>query len=249
MSESNKNTVLYEENDGVAVIRLNRPHVKNAINKEMHRDLYDAFDRARKADDVKVILLTGQENSFSSGADIKSIPIDEMESFDHGEYLRDTYNKLILLIDSIEKPVVAHLNGTAVGAGLSIALACDYRVASDDAKLALSFFGIGLTPDAGASYFLPRLVGLSKAMEIALGGPLSAKEALEVGLIHRIGDPNPLVESLKQAPAPAFAWMKKNMKAGCHLPLDQVLELEVEGQRQAGKSKAHFMAVSKFIKR
>ncbi|MBU9714878.1 enoyl-CoA hydratase/isomerase family protein [Evansella tamaricis] len=247
MSALKNETVLYDVKDGIATITMNRPHVKNAINLSMHEELYGAFEEAANDDDVLVILLTGKDSSFSSGADIKSIPVDQLATFDHGEYLRDTYNRLILLLEEINKPTIAHINGIAVGAGLSIALACDFRVAEQDAKLALSFFGIGLTPDAGASYFLPRIVGLGKALEISMGDLFSAEEALRNGLIHQIGNVSSLTTRLKQVPFPAYWWMKHNMKAGFHHSLKEVLELEVQGQRDAGNSKSHQQAISAFI--
>lgn len=242
-------TVLYDVQDGVATITMNRPRVKNAINTEMHVELYEAFQTAQRAEDVKVILLTGTEGSFSSGADLKSIPVKEMETFDYGEYLESTYNKLVLLMDDIEKPTVAHLNGTAVGAGLSLALACDFRFADPGAKIALSFLHIGLTPDAGASYFLPRIVGYGKALELALGDTIDADEALRIGLVQQIGNPLEFVHSLKRVPMPAYSSMKQNMKVGTTLPLREVLDAEVTGQRAAGKSKDHHRAIQAFLNR
>ncbi|RKL67947.1 enoyl-CoA hydratase [Salipaludibacillus neizhouensis] len=242
-------TVLYNVQDGVATITMNRPHVKNAINTEMHEELYEAFLAARKDGDVKVILLTGIEGSFSSGADLKSIPVKEMKSFDYGAYLESTYNKLIMLIDSIEKPTVAHMNGTAVGAGLSLALACDFRFADPGIKIALSFLHIGLTPDAGASYFLPRIIGFAKALELALGDTIDSEEALRIGLIQDIGHPEKLIHALTRVPMPAYSSMKQNMKAGTVLPLRQVLDAEVTAQRAAGKSKDHHRAIQAFLKR
>ncbi|MCD8509429.1 MAG: enoyl-CoA hydratase/isomerase family protein [Bacillus sp. (in: Bacteria)] len=202
-------TVLYSVVGGVATITMNRPQVKNAINEKMHEELYHAFTAAKEDESVKVIVLTGKDGAFSSGADIKSIPIDKMAEFDHGDYLERTYNRLLLLIDELEKPTVAYINGIAVGAGLSIALACDFRIANSDSKFALSFFGIGLIPDAGASYFLPRLVGLGKAMELSLGGSLSAEEAYRIGLINQMGQPELFIEQLKEVPTPAYGLAKK----------------------------------------
>ncbi|MDG5787393.1 enoyl-CoA hydratase/isomerase family protein [Evansella sp. AB-P1] len=244
---SNK-TVSYTVSNEVATITMNRPQVKNAINLHMHEELYAAFHAAEQDDQVKVIVLTGKDGSFSSGADLKSIPLDQMSSFDHGTYLEQTYNPLILLIDRMEKPTVAYLNGTAVGAGLSLALACDFRVGDPDAKLALSFLKIGLIPDAGASYFLPRLVGLGKALELSLGSSITAEEALRIGLINQLGDPTSFIESLKNVSQPAYSLMKKNMKTGFQQSLEDVLHMEVLGQRESGKSPHHQQAIRTFIK-
>ncbi|MFA9556438.1 enoyl-CoA hydratase/isomerase family protein [Evansella sp. AB-rgal1] len=243
-----QNTVLYNVEDRVATIRMNRPSVKNAINLEMHEELYAAFKMAKSDHDVQVIVLTGAGDAFSSGADIKSIPLDDLEQFDHGSYLEKTYNSLILLIDQIEKPVVAYINGIAVGAGLSLALACDFRIADEQSAFALSFLQIGLIPDAGASYYLPRLVGLGKALELSLGKKISAKEAVEIGLVNKVGDPSTFIQNLKRLPYPAYYYMKRNMKAGFESTLRVTLDMEVEGQRVSGKSAFHKQAVMKFVR-
>lgn len=247
MRKLKNGTVLYECSKGCAFITLNRPNVKNAINLEMHEDLQLAFLKAKEAEDVKVIVLQGKDGAFSSGADLKSIPIDEMASFDHGEYLKNTYNKLIELISSINKPIIAYINGIAVGAGLSLALACDFRFASSDAKMAISFLNIGLVPDAGASYFLPRIVGIQKAIELCLGEAFNSEEALRIGLINNIGDPSAFVEKLKSVPITAYGLMKKNMYSSYDQSLLEVLEMEVESQRIAGKSNEHVNAIKAFI--
>lgn len=239
-------TILYEVDNGVATIKMNRPHVKNAINEKMHIELYDAFRAAKNDDNVKIILFTGVEDSFSSGADLKSFPVDKTNQVALGEHLDRTYNHLLRLLESIEKPTVAYINGTAVGAGLSLALACDFRVAKSDAKLGISFLLIGLIPDAGATFFLPRLVGLGKALELSLGQTFTAKEGEKMGLIHRIGEPEPFVEALKHAPSPAYGLMKRNIKASFHLSLEEVLNLEVIGQTEAGKSPFHHQAIERF---
>ncbi|PYZ96140.1 enoyl-CoA hydratase [Alteribacter lacisalsi] len=240
-------TISYDVGDGTGTITLNRPEVKNALNEAMHEELYEALQQARSDESVRAIVITGTDGAFSSGADLKSIPLEKLEYFDHGEYLERTYNPLVKLLDAINKPTIAYMNGTAAGAGLSIALACDFRAAEHDAKLALSFMKIGLVPDAGASYFLPRLVGLSKALELSLGEAISAEEAFRIGLIHKIGSPDDLTETLKGVPPTAYANMKNNMKCGLHLSLDEVLEEEKKGQQQAGKSAEHREALMQFL--
>ncbi|BAB07543.1 enoyl-CoA hydratase/isomerase family protein [Halalkalibacterium halodurans] len=244
-----KSSVLYEVTNDVATITLNRPEVKNAINKEMHQELFSAFQQADGDENVKVIVLQGNGDAFCAGADLKSIPLEELEDFDHGTYLRDTYNRLILLIDSIQKPTVAYINGTAVGAGLSIALACDLRVATYNAKLGLGFLKIGLVPDAGASYFLPRLVGYGKALELALGNPISAEEAYRINLIHQIGEPDKLIEQLRHTSITAFGLMKQTFKASFEQTLPSILEQEVFAQSEAGQTREHRQAIQQFLQR
>ncbi|WP_026672751.1 enoyl-CoA hydratase/isomerase family protein [Alkalihalobacterium bogoriense] len=240
----------YTVNESIATITMNRPEVKNAIDEEMHRELYEAFTKANEDDTVRVIVLTGLPGSFSSGADLKSIPVDNLASMDYGDYLHRTYNRLLRYMDTIQKPIVAYINGVAAGAGLSIALACDYRIATSESKFALSFMKIGLVPDAGASYYLPRLIGLGRAMEFALGEVISAEEAYRIGLVTKLSDDaNEFVARLSKYPTLAFGLMKENMKKGFEQPLSDVLELEVTAQRQAGQTKEHHAAVQAFLQK
>ncbi|MFN7252041.1 MAG: enoyl-CoA hydratase/isomerase family protein [Anaerobacillus sp.] len=242
-------TVLLETHEGVAKITLNRPEVKNAINLAMHEDLQQAFTIAGTDRDVKVIILQGKDGAFSSGADLKSIPIDDFASFDHGDYLANTYNKLIKIIENIDKPIIAYLNGISVGAGLSIALACDFRYANPEAVLGVSFLKIALVPDAGASYYLPRIVGLQKALELCLGEPITADEALRCGLINSIGSPDEFAKKLTLVPKTTFGLMKKNIRNSYDKSLAEVLQLEVESQRKAGKSPEHIKAIQNFVQK
>lgn len=242
-------TVIYELAGSIATITLNRPEVKNAINLSMHEDLQQAFTEAGNDPNVKVIILQGRNGAFSSGADLKSIPLESFSTFDHGDYLANTYNKLIEIIESINKPIIAYLNGISVGAGLSIALACDFRFASQDAILGVSFLRIGLVPDAGASYYLPRIVGLQKALELCLGEPITAEEALNCGLINEINSPLEFATKLTQVPLTAYGLMKNNMRNSFDKSLHEMLEIEVKTQRLAGKSIEHLQALQNFMKR
>ncbi|WP_209123434.1 enoyl-CoA hydratase/isomerase family protein [Alkalihalobacillus sp. BA299] len=241
--------VIYEGKQNVATITLNRPSVKNAINLAMHQELYRAFQQANEDDEVHMIVLTGSGDAFSSGADLKSFATEEVSNIDYGDYLKETYDKLLLFMDTIQKPTVAYINGIAVGAGLSLALACDFRVAEYDAKMGLSFLKIGLVPDAGASYYLPRLVGLGKALEMSLGEPISAEEAYRIGLVHKIGQPDELVEQLLQIPTGAYGLMKKNMRSSYEHSLAEVLKMEEDAQSVAGKTDEHIAAVQRFLKK
>ncbi|UTR16327.1 enoyl-CoA hydratase-related protein [Salipaludibacillus sp. LMS25] len=242
-------TILYHIEHGVATITLNRPDVKNALNETLHKELYHVWEQARTNDEVKIIILTGTENAFSSGADLKSIPIESLNHFDHSDYLKRTFNKLIPLMDKTDKPTIAYINGIAVGAGLSLTLACDFRFADSDAKLALSFLKIGLAPDAGSSYYLPRILGLGKAIELSLGEPITAEEAYRIGLITQIGEPYEFIEKIKKVPQPAYSAMKAMMKSGLNGSLQDVLDREAEYQYLAGKSQAHSEAINNFLRK
>ncbi|WP_332692142.1 enoyl-CoA hydratase/isomerase family protein [Halalkalibacter lacteus] len=241
--------ILYSAENNTATITLNRPQVKNALNKDMHIALYEAFEKAKTDDTVSVIILQGTDNAFCAGADLKSISLEQMKTFDYGDALEETYNRLIRQIVSINKPIVANINGIAVGAGLSIALACDYRVAHEQAHLGLGFLKIGLVPDAGASYFLPRLVGLGKAMELSLGDMITAKEAFRINLINEIGQPEQLVKKLVKMPPKAFGLMKQTFQASFEHSLEQVLEMEVFAQRQASETNEHKRAIEQFLRK
>ncbi|ARK32813.1 enoyl-CoA hydratase/isomerase family protein [Halalkalibacter krulwichiae] len=242
-------TILYEIRNHVATITLNRPHVKNALNTELHIALYEALDEAKHDKHVNVIVLQGANNAFCAGADLKSIPEEELLSFDYGNYLDGTYNKLIRLMVSIDKPLVAYINGIAVGAGLSIALACDYRVATKKALMGLGFLKIGLVPDAGASFFLPRIVGLGKANELALGEIIDAEEAYRIHLINRIDNLDELITQLVKMPKQAFGMMKRTFRTSFEQDLESVLQQEVTNQRKAGQTAEHKIAVQQFLSR
>ncbi|GAF12744.1 enoyl-CoA hydratase [Bacillus sp. JCM 19046] len=237
---------LHVEND-VATITLNRPEVKNALNQEAHEQLYDAFEEADERKDVKVIVLTGSGDAFCSGADLKAVDLNDIENFNYGRVLRETYNRLITLMSHIGKPIIASINGIAVGAGLSIALACDYRVANKEAVFGLGFLKIGLVPDAGASYFLPRLVGYPTALELALKDTFDVNEAKSIGLINSIGELDTYVERCKKLPPTAYRLMKENFRESFDHHLAEVLEREVTAQREASESKEHRMALAHFV--
>lgn len=132
-------TVLYEVRDGVGYVTMNRPQVINAFDEEMHRELLAALDDADEDERVRCIVLKGSGRGFSSGADLASVAAEDIASFDYGEYLDKTYNRLLLRMMDVAKPMVASIHGAAAGAGLSVALACDFRIAAASASLSLAF--------------------------------------------------------------------------------------------------------------
>ncbi|WP_078393065.1 enoyl-CoA hydratase/isomerase family protein [Shouchella patagoniensis] len=239
--------VTLEVHNQVATITLNRPEVKNALNQAAHEQLYSAFEKANEDDRVRVIVLTGSGNAFCSGADLKEVDLNDIENFNYGRVLRETYNRFITLLMNIGKPIIAHINGIAVGAGLSIALACDFRVASPQAKFGLGFLAIGLVPDAGASYFLPRLVGFPTALELAVKGTFDAYEAKSIGLINSIDDVDSYIERCLKLPPTAYRLMKQNFRESFDHHLAEVLEMEVTAQREASESKEHRYALEQFV--
>jgi len=148
-------TILYERNNGVAAIALNRPERLNAFDGRMHEELHAALDDAAADDEVRCLVLRGEGRGFSAGADLKSEDLSR-EAPDLGEYLRRTYSRTVTKIAAMEKPVIASLHGPVYGVGVGLALACDVRLAAESTRFSVAFVKIGLMPDAGVTYFLPR---------------------------------------------------------------------------------------------
>jgi 2-(1,2-epoxy-1,2-dihydrophenyl)acetyl-CoA isomerase len=177
---------------GVLTLTLNRPDRLNSLDDALLSALLGAVRAAGEDDSVRAVVITGAGRGFSAGADLTQPRLSGHTSGDSRgatvrQHLHDHYHPLITGIRELEKPVLAAVNGVAAGAGLSLALACDLRIAAESAYLIQAFVRIGLVPDAGSTYFLPRLVGMGKAMELAmLGERISAAEALSVGLVNRV---------------------------------------------------------------
>ncbi|MDQ3706809.1 MAG: enoyl-CoA hydratase-related protein [Chloroflexota bacterium] len=248
-------TILYNLDEGVLTITLNRPDVLNAFNRKMTDELQDAFKKAERDSEVRCIVLTGAGRAFSSGEDLKSRSANGESDF--GSTLRQRYNPLVSKMRNIEKPVLGSINGVAAGAGCSIALACDLRIASDKARFMEVFVRVGLVPDSGSSFFLPRLVGLGKALEMAfLGDDMGADEALRTGLVNRVV-PSEELESatrelalrLAKSPTKAIGLAKRAINRALTMDLDQVLEYEVYGQEAAGASDDHQEGLAAFLEK
>ncbi|WP_047866204.1 enoyl-CoA hydratase/isomerase family protein [Rubrobacter aplysinae] len=251
-------TIGYEKRDGVAEISLNRPEVMNAFNGKMHEEIYAAFEQADADDEVRAVLLRGEGRGFSAGADLGEVVEHGEESGegpDLGEYLRGTYSRLVTKIVGLRKPVVAVLHGPVYGAGLGIALACDLRVAEEGARFSVAFIKIGLMPDAGITYFLPRMVGLGRALEMSmLGDDLDAAEARRLGLVSRVvpggsvtEEGRELAERLSKLPTRALAEMKAALHESFDADLPQTLEREAEGQTLCGHTADHREGISAFF--
>ena len=186
--------VLFERKGSLAVIRLNRPEARNALSPGMVSELGQAL-AAAAARDVRAVMLTGADGAFCAGADVRDFTAQLDESGPEGlsEHLRsladNLHNDVVMAIRKLDKPVVAAVNGVAAGAGFSLALACDLRVASSDARFLLAYANIGCTADGGSTYMLPRIVGQGRAMDIYLARqPIGAQYALELGLVSQVFD-------------------------------------------------------------
>jgi len=179
--------VLYRVERKVAIITLNRPKARNAFSPSMISLWLHSLEKARANHDVRVIVLTGKGHTFCSGGDIRDMAEGKLKSWDMKKFLWEGVHRIVLAMEDMDKPVIAAINGAAMGAGLDMALMCDLRVCSETAKLAESYIMMGLVPGDGGAYFLPRIVGLPKAMELLLtGNAIDADEALKMGLVNRI---------------------------------------------------------------
>lgn len=247
--------LLFKNHDGVVTISLNRPAVHNALTLELIQEITKAMHDAEDDSSVRVIVLTGEgEKAFCSGADLKAA----MESGKSaGEMLRDGYNPMIELLRNIPKPVICRLNGLAVGAGCSLALACDLIIASEDSYLSQMFVQIGLMPDAGASFFLPRLIGMARAFELAsTGRKVYAPEAVQIGLINKSVTRENLDKAVEEAisyyrhaPTKAIGAIKKVFNQSFESNLTEILNLEMKNQDLLQKTRDASEGISSFLQK
>jgi len=245
-------TILYTQDEGVVTIALNRPDVLNAFNSVMGHELLDALKKAERDPEVRCVVLTGAGRAFSSGEDLKARQAEGITKF--GPTLRDRYNPIVLRIRNMDKPVLGSINGVAAGAGCSLALACDMRIASEKARFIEVFVRVGLVPDSGSSFFLPRLVGLGKALEMAfLGDEVGAEEALRLGLVNRVVPADELEAAtrelalrLAKGPTKAIGLAKRAMNRALTMDLEELMEYEAYGQEIAGASADYQEGVAAF---
>jgi 2-(1,2-epoxy-1,2-dihydrophenyl)acetyl-CoA isomerase len=247
--------LLYNQHDGIATISLNRPDVYNALNDEITYELQDALKTVAKDEHVRVVVLTGEGKAFCSGQDLKAVSGEQKRSF--MDSLHKRYNPIVKLMRNLPKPIVCRLNGVAAGAGCSLALACDIIVATEEASLIEVFINIGLVPDSGSSYFLPRLVGAARAFELcSMGTKVKAKEALEMGLINKVVSASDLDTTVKQytsyyatAPTKSIGLIKKMLNKSATASLDEMLDYEAYTQEIAGSSQDYKEGVTAFLEK
>jgi 2-(1,2-epoxy-1,2-dihydrophenyl)acetyl-CoA isomerase len=250
-------TLEHSLQEGVATLTLDRPEVMNALDHDLGHALLEAMATAADDDQVRCIVLTGKGRAFCAGEDLGALAEDYNRGVSArlGQTLIDRYNPLVRAIRGAPKPVVAALNGVAAGAGASIALACDFRIASEHAKLALAFVKVGLVPDSGGIWFLTRMVGAAKAWELATtGASISAREALELGLVNKVVDAGgfedewrQFAQDLARGPTRAFALTKSLLATAATSTLDDQLNAEVHAQSDAGNTADHLEGVLAFL--
>ena len=247
-------TVLTAFDGGVLTITLNRPDVLNAINEQLTTELGEALRAAERSEEVRCVVLTGAGRGFCSGQDLRDRAAGD---FSYREHLRATYNPVILQLRTLEKPVLAAVNGVAAGAGCSLALAADLRIASERASFIELFARVGLVPDSGSTWFLPRLVGVGKAFEMTYTtDPVDAQEALRIGLVNRVVPHEELMSKTKElaarlaaGPTKAYGLTKRAIHSALGASLEQALEYEAHLQEIAGRTADHREGVTAFIEK
>lgn len=249
-------TILFAVEDGAGSITLNRPDSLNAFNSQMIRETADAFKQCGRNSDVRCVVITGAGKGFSSGQDLKEVQ-GRGGDFSIAEHLRGGYNQLIERMVTLEKPIIGAINGVAAGAGCSVALACDIRIASHQASFIQVFSKVGLVPDSGSTWLLPRLIGYARAYQMAVTGDrVSAETALQWGLVNEVTPAEQLMEiarawALKLAAGPtlAFGLTKRAMLRAMHSSLPEALEYEAMLQAVAAQSEDNKEGVAAFLEK
>ena len=254
----NYEQIRFETGDRIARITLNRPDRLNSFTGQMHAELRDALARVTGDGDARVLVLTGAGRAFCAGQDLSDRAVAPGAApVDLGASIEDNYRPLVLSIRNLPLPVVCAVNGVAAGAGANIALACDIVIATKSASFIQAFCKIGLVPDSGGTYFLPRLVGSARAMGLAFfGDRVSAEQAAEWGLIWKCVDDGEFVATtdamaaqLADAPTAGLAAIKRALYASSGNTLEQQLDVERDAQRALGNSADYREGVAAFLEK
>jgi 2-(1,2-epoxy-1,2-dihydrophenyl)acetyl-CoA isomerase len=248
--------ILSEQREpGICTITLNRPAEMNPVNKKGFSELLSAFNTVAMDESVRVVILEGAGENFSAGADIALL--DDINDSSDSLEIMELVKRVILALRGLPQPVVSKVSGVAYGFGANLALASDFVVASKNARFCQVFINIGIIPDGGGHFFLPRLVGLTKARELAmLGKKISGEEAAEIGLIYKsvpeddldreVGE---LAQELAMKSPKALAWIKQGLDQSFHMSLEDMLEWEAESQSIALLTPEHKAAISRLSKK
>ena len=247
-------TIIVDRADGIARITLNRPDRLNSFTRAMHAELRDAL---ASLGDARVVVLTGAGRGFCAGQDLNDRAVSPGEAVDLGETVEESWNPLIRTLAALPQPVIARVNGVAAGAGANIALACDIVIAAKSAKFIQSFSALGLIPDSGGSWHLPRLVGQARALGLALTGePLPAEKAAEWGLIWKAVEDDALdpevdavAAKLASLPPLGLAAIKSIVRSSWSRTLDQELDLQRDEMRRLGFTEDYREGVAAFLEK
>ena len=248
-------SVLRSAADGVLTLTLNRPDALNSFTVEMKEAFLAALKDAARDREVRAIVVTGVGRAFSAGQDLKERQAPGVA--DLGTELRVRYNPIILAMRRLEKPIIGAVNGVAAGAGISVALACDIVIAAEGATFIEAFSRVGLVPDTGSTWFLPRLVGLHRAAEMMFtGDPVDAATAERIGLVNRavpadrlMAEANALAARLAKSAPIALALAKRALNRAYEMDLEQALGYEAQLQSVAGRSNDHKEGVAAFVEK
>jgi 2-(1,2-epoxy-1,2-dihydrophenyl)acetyl-CoA isomerase len=248
-------TVLLNKENGVGYITLNRPEKYNSFNREMALALQAHLDDCEKDDAVRCIYITGSGKGFCAGQDLAEA--SDPATVDFEKIIAEHYNPVIERFRRIEKPVIAAVNGVAAGAGANIALACDIVLASASASFIQAFIKIGLIPDSGGTFFLPRLVGMQRAMALMMSGDkVTADEAIAMGMIYKSypdatfeAESKKYAQQLAQLPTKGMGLTKRLLNSSFDNNLEQQLEMEKQVQILAGKTEDFAEGVNSFLEK
>jgi 2-(1,2-epoxy-1,2-dihydrophenyl)acetyl-CoA isomerase len=254
----NYQLIKFEIAEKTALIKLNRPEVLNSFNRAMAIELQSALDVCKENENIRAILITGEGRAFCAGQDLSEVkPAEKPELNDLGETVKVTYNPIVKKIRNIEKPVICAVNGVAAGAGANIAFACDIILASENASFIQSFSKIGLIPDSGGTFFLPRMVGIHKATALMfLAEKMTSEQAFQLGIIYKICQQEKLVEEamsiskkLSEMPTKGLGLTKRGINKAFYNNFENHLDFEEELQREAGKTIDYSEGVNAFIEK
>ena len=247
-----QDTILLERQGAIARITLNRPDRLNAFTKAMHAELRDALDNIGES---RVVILTGAGRGFCAGQDLNDRAVAPGETVDLGDTVEESWNPLIRALTSLPQPIIARVNGVAAGAGANVALACDIVIAASSAKFIQSFSALGLIPDSGGTWVLPRLIGQARALGLALTGePLPAEQAADWGLIWKCvaddaldAEVDALAAKLASLPPLGLAAIKQMLRASWQHTLDEELDLQAGAMRRLGFTDDYREGVAAFL--
>ncbi len=249
--------ILFDVGQGVATITLNRPDVLNSFRRSMAAALIGALERVRDDDSLRAVVLTGAGRGFCAGQDLAEAMPKEGQMPDLGDIVRDSYNPVIKAIRSLEKPVICAVNGVAAGAGANLAFACDILFASSSATFIQSFSRIGVIPDSGGTFILPRIVGLHRAAVMTmLAEKITAEQAREWGLVYMVTEPDSLLETaigtarhLATQPTRALGLTKRGFNRSLGVDIGDQLDYEEKLQREAGLTTDYAEGVRAFLEK
>lgn len=247
--------ILFSVEDQVGKIHLNRPSVYNSFNREMALSLQEVLKQCKEDETVRSILLSGMGKAFCAGQDINELQAEDAPSLSN--ILTDHFNPVIMLIVNMDKPIIAAVNGVAAGAGANLALACDITIAAESASFIQAFCKIGLIPDSGGTFLLPRLVGWQRATALMmLGEAVSAKEAVNMGMIYKSypnksfnKEANAMAKKLAQMPTKALGLIKQALSYSYNSSIDKQLSIETELQSKASRTNDFKEGIQAFLEK